>query len=112
MHGQSGRLDTTVANHPAGVGPTRVGFPLRRTDGPKQLPNHLPSSTSLPVARTNATAGVLIAVAKQPGGGQPREDARDLPEILVQWIENVGSVDRPKSSCGWILGGWIIMPVD
>jgi len=33
-------------------------------------------------------------------------------EILVQWIENVGSVDRPKSSCGWILGGWIIMPVD
>ena len=25
MHGQSGRLDTTVANHPAGVGPTRVG---------------------------------------------------------------------------------------
>ena len=33
-------LDTTVANHPAGVGPTRGGFPLRRTDGPKQLPNH------------------------------------------------------------------------
>ena len=32
----------------------------------------LSSSTSLPVARTHATAEVLIAVAEQPGGGQPR----------------------------------------
>ena len=40
------------------------------------------------------------------------ESVACVEEILVQWIENVGSVDRPKSSCGWILGGWIIMPVD
>ena len=41
-----------------------------RTDGPNNY-QIIVSSTSLPVARTDATAEVLIAVAKQPGGGQP-----------------------------------------
>ena len=34
------------------------------------------------------------------------------PEILVQWIENVRLVDPPKSYRGWIVRGWIVLPVD
>ena len=45
--------------------PSPVGLMARTTT------KSMPSSTSLPVARTDATAEVLIAVAKQPGGGQP-----------------------------------------
>ena len=39
------------------------------------------------------------------GGMQPRE-------ILVQWIENVRLVDPLKSYRGWIVRGWIVLPVD
>ena len=43
-------------------------------------------------------------------GGLKRDCGED--EILVQWIENVRLVDPPKSYRGWIVRGWIVLPVD
>ena len=52
---------------------------------------------------TSAAAG-----AARPGCGS----CMPVCEILVQWIENVWLVDPPKSSRGWILRGWVVLPVD